>query len=127
MADTILERFANTVVHYSLSLRPGDLFLIRSTTLAVPLVREVWRTALEAGAHVAPRISFDGQDDLFYRTASDEQLDWVSPLDRLEMEMIDARLTIHAPFNTRATAGTDPARIARHLRTQASLTAIHRH
>jgi aminopeptidase len=102
LADQMLERMARTLVRYSLEVRPGDLLLVRTTTLAVPLVREVYREALEAGANVVCRFSFDGQEDLLYATASDEQLAWVSPADRLDAEQVTARLTINAPFNTRS-------------------------
>ncbi len=125
MADLLLGRFARTVVHYSLELRPGDLFLIRTSTLAEPLLREVYREALEAGAVVSTRISFDGQEDAFYVAASDEALETVSPIERYEMETLDARLMIFAPFNTRATSAADPARMSRFTRAQSELVRIH--
>lgn len=126
MADSILEKFARTVVRYSLDTRPGDLFVVRSTTLAIPVVAEVCREALRAGANVVSRLSFDGQSEILYEEASDEQLDWVSPIDILEAESVTARLTINAPFNTRASSGTDPAKAARLMRAQAKLAGITR-
>lgn len=110
MSNTTHVKFAQTLVHYSLQTRPGDLLLVRATTLAIPLLREVYREALRAGAHVVCRLSFDGQEEIFYREASDEQITWVSPLDRVEAEEVTARLTINAPFNTRGGAGTNPKR-----------------
>lgn len=118
MPDIFLQKFARTLVHYSLYLKPGDVLLIRSTMLAEPLVREVYREALEAGVHVIPRLSFEGQDEIFYRAAEDEQLEWVSPVDLAEMKTATARLTISAPYNTRATAQIDPARLKRHTAAQ---------
>src|SRR5437773_641414 len=108
MPDPILEKFARTVVRYSLETLPGDVFLIRATTLAIPLVREVYREALVAGAHPTCQLSFDGQTETFYRHARDEELDWVSPVELLEAQTITTRLTISAPFNTRGAADVDP-------------------
>jgi aminopeptidase len=102
MADDTLRKFARTLVRYSLDTRPSDFFLIRTTTLAVPLVHEVYREALEAGANVLARFSFDGQDDLFLRHANDAQLGWISPTEQVEAEQVTARLNITAPFNTRS-------------------------
>lgn len=101
MADLILEKFAKTVVRYSLDTRPGDLFIIRTTTLAIPLVREVYAEALRAGANPLIRLAFDGQEDLFMREASKRQLAWVSPTEKMEAKRVTARLNIQAPYNTR--------------------------
>jgi aminopeptidase len=120
MPDSMIVKFARTLVRYSLDIQPGDMLLARTTTLAVPLLQEVYREALEAGANVIPRLSFDGQEETFLRSASDEQLAWVSPIDRAEMETISARLTISAPYNTRG--GGDAKRQGQWLRGQAELT-----
>lgn len=108
MGHTILETFAQTLVRYSLEIRPGDLLVIRSTTLAVPLIREVFREALRAGANPVVRLTFDGQDDMLLKEGSKEQLAWLAPMDLLEAERITARLTIQAPFNTRGGLPSDP-------------------
>jgi len=126
MADIILQKFARTLVRYSLDTRPGDLFVVRTTTLGVPLVREVYQEALRAGANVVCRLTFDGQDEIYYREASEAQLEWVSPMDWVETEKVTARLSINAPFNTRAGSGINPKRQAQHMRALAELTALHR-
>lgn len=120
MPDPILQKFARTLVRYSLDVKPGDVLLTRTTTLGLPLLQEIYREALETGAHVIPRLSFDGQEETFFRSASDEQLAWISSIDRVEMETITARLTISAPYNTRG--GWDPKRRGAWLRGQAELT-----
>lgn len=126
MADIILEKFAQTLVRYSLDTRPGDLFVARTTTLAVPLLREIYREALRAGAHVVCRLTFDGQDETFYREADEGQLEWISPMEWAETEQVTARLTINAPFNTRSGSSIDPKRQARRARALAELSALHR-
>src|SRR5579872_6031293 len=110
MADPILQKFAQTLVQYSLDTQPGDVFLVRTTLLGEPLLREVYREALRAGAHVLTRLSFDGQEEMFLQLAGDAQLDWVSPIARAESEHLTARLSIHAPYNTRSGADVDAGR-----------------
>ena len=51
MQDIRLERWAHTLVHYSLYLKPGETVAIRTTPLAAPLVEAVYREVLHAGAH----------------------------------------------------------------------------
>ncbi|MCC6412995.1 MAG: aminopeptidase, partial [Saprospiraceae bacterium] len=46
----MLARYAHLLTHYCLGVKPGDKVFISSTLLAEPLVREVYRAALEAGA-----------------------------------------------------------------------------
>jgi aminopeptidase len=126
MPDVMLEKFAKTLVKYSLAIVPGDLLMVRTTTLAVPLLREVYREALNAGANVFCKVNFEGETETFYGAASEAQLDWVSPIEKLEMESVSTRLSIQAPFNTRATAGVNPAHRSRHIRAQNPITDIHR-
>ena len=43
MIDQRLVKMAEVLVNYSLELKPGDKFLIESTDLATPLIKEVYR------------------------------------------------------------------------------------
>jgi aminopeptidase len=122
MPDTFVQMLARTLAHYSLDIRPADLLAVRSSTLGVPLLREIYREALRAGANVVCRLTFDGQDEIFYREAGEAQLEWVSPMDRVETESVTARLSINAPFNTRGNSGINPRRQTQHVRAQAELT-----
>ena len=55
MPDPRIVKLANVLVNYSIPVKAGDWFLISSTELAAPLVREVFREALKVGAHIEPR------------------------------------------------------------------------
>jgi len=105
MIDPRLTKWANTLVHYSLALQPGEQVLIRVDEAAIPLAKEVYRAALSAGAHPHMQVLIDGLDEIFLQTASDSQLEWVSPLRKLEYETIDALCAIIAPINTSSLAG----------------------
>jgi aminopeptidase len=97
----ILQKYAELLVHYCLELRAGERLYIRTTTLAEPLLREVFRVATQAGAHVEYDLEFRERDRILFTTANDEQLQYVSPLYREAMESFDAYLYIRAPFNLR--------------------------
>ncbi len=118
MADTRLARLAHLLVTYSLRLRPGDLLQINTTPLAAPLVREVYREALLAGAHPYTRISLPETQELLLKYGSDEQLAYIPKTTAQEMEDINALLTIWADVNTKHLSGVDPVRLA--LRQQAN-------
>src|SRR5207247_1963194 len=92
MVDPRIEKLAKVLVHYSLRIRRNDLFRITGPSLATPLVRAVYAEALAAGANPYVRVSLEGLEELFYRKATDEQLRFVSDLDREEIEQVDATL-----------------------------------
>jgi aminopeptidase len=112
MADPRVEKLARVLVHYSLGLQAGQLFRINAPVAAAELVRAVYREALAAGAHVLPRLTLDGLEEIFLKQASEEQLRYLPPLLLREVEAIDATLTIWADTNTKALSGVDPRRAA---------------
>lgn len=112
MPDPRVVKLAKVLVHYSLQIRRGDLFRIGGAALAAPLIREVYRESLAAGAHPFVRVSVDGLDEIYLKTASDEQLRYVSELHRAETEQINASLGIWGGWNTRELTQVDPKRVA---------------
>ncbi len=98
---SILTRYANLLVHYCLEIETGNKLYIRSTTLAEPLVREVYRAALKAGAKVEIDLDFREKGRIFLQEARKDQLEYISPTYQLAMETFDAYLYIRAPFNLR--------------------------
>jgi aminopeptidase len=89
---------------------------VSSTTLAAPLVVAMHRALLERGAWPLIRVAPAELAADFYTYARGWQLERVAPVELLEAQQIDARLTIDAPANTRALADTEPDRIASTMR-----------
>lgn len=112
MADPRHQKLAQVLIHYSLAVKPGDKLKILGPAEAAPLIREAYREAIKAGAHVTPRITLDGLREILLKTGSDEQLTHVSQLDWADAEHFDAALFIMADLNTRGLSGVDPARLA---------------
>jgi aminopeptidase len=121
MADIRHQKLARVLIHYSLRVQPGDRLALRSSASAAPLVREVYREAIRAGAHVTPFIRLPGLHEIFLREGSDEQLTYISDLDRLEVDYFNVELTIWSEENTRSLNGVDPARTALHSQALAAL------
>src|SRR5213080_4101601 len=101
-------RFADLLAGYCLDVRAGQQVLVRSTSLAAPLLLELQRAAWPL-----LRVELPGQAEGFYGHARDAQLDGFPSLALREARECDATVGIQAPENTRALAGVDPARIAR--------------
>jgi len=113
MKDPRLEKLAQVLVHYSTAVKPGELVVIGSGAPAEPLIRELWREIIKAGGHPHLRLGLSGLNEIFYACASEEQLDFVSPLAKYEIETFDKRIGIGAPENTRSMTNVDPAKQAR--------------
>ena len=121
MPDPRVTKLAKVLVHYSLEIQPGQQLSIRTHPLAEELTLAVYEEAIQAGAHVFIQASVPGSEEIFYKYASDAQLDYISPLRKLITETFDASLTIWTQHNTRSLSGIDPNRMARADRAGAPL------
>ncbi|MGN6188653.1 MAG: aminopeptidase [Conexibacter sp.] len=121
-ADT--ERFAALLTEYCLDVQPGQQVLVRSTTLAAPLLRALHAAVLARDAWPLLRVELPGVEEDFHALARDRHLDSFGSIAEAEAAQADAFLAIQAPFNTQALADVDPARIARMARSRASLTEL---
>jgi aminopeptidase len=124
MPDPRITKLAQVLVHYSLELKPGQQLHLRTHPLAEPLALAAYAEAVRAGAHVLISNALPGAEALFFKYASDEQLDYVSPVRKLITETFDATLAINAKHNTRELSGIDPARQARVHKAAAPITKI---
>jgi aminopeptidase len=97
MSD-ILEKYAQLLIHYSVSIEPGQKLFVQSTTLAEPLIREIYKVALKAGAIVLVSTEFRDQQLILAELGNEEQLSYVDPLYALAMKDFDAYIHIKAPF-----------------------------
>ena len=111
MSDIRIKKMAHVLVNYSLKLNPGDLFMIDGSEEVLPLVKEVYREALLAGAH--PFINFSSAEfsKIFYDNASDKQLEYINPVKLFMSENIDGVLYIKGDKNTRVLSGVSPEKI----------------
>jgi aminopeptidase len=110
------DAFARLLCGYCLDAQPGQQVVVRSTTLAAPLLLAVQRELLERGAWPLLRTALPGQDEAWWAAAQDAHLDAFAPAELAEAEGTDVSLTIQAPDNTTALAGVQPVRMARAAR-----------
>jgi aminopeptidase len=110
MADSRVEKLAELLVNYSVEVRKGDWVLVRGHVLALPLVEQVVKQVALAGGNPTVLLESDEVEEAFLHAASDEQLRWVSPLDELMANQLDARIVVRAASNTRTLTNVDPQR-----------------
>jgi aminopeptidase len=115
------DAFAALLCDYCLEAGAGQQVLVRSTTLAAPLLLALQQALLEREAWPLLRPALAAQEAGFWAAARDVHLDGFPAVDLAETEAADALLRIDAPVNTRELATVDPARMARAARARASL------
>lgn len=123
--QSIWNKYAQLLTQYSLDLQEGEKLYVKSTTLAEPLVREVYREALKLGAHVEYSLDFDGFSSIFYNHASKQQLEYTNILSKEAMENFDAYLYIRAPYNLREQQNIDQKKIEIKRQAMKSLNKVY--
>jgi aminopeptidase len=115
MSDPRYDRLAELVLDHSLRLQPGEVLRIEAAVVAAPLVLPLHREAIKRGAHAYAALDLDGLKELLVEHGSDDQLEFVSPIELREMDAIDASITIWSEENTRSFSQADTERRQRQL------------
>jgi aminopeptidase len=110
--DIRVERLARLLVEYSVDVQPGDKIGIMGTPPAADLIRALYGHVLDRGGHPLVNVQLAGLEEIFYRKASDDQLEHINPLRKLVVEEFDGYISIRAPQNTRELSEIDPDRQA---------------
>jgi aminopeptidase len=111
-SENRLSRMAQVLVRYSLEVQSGQLVAVMAGVEAIPLVREVYREILRVGAHPELQLEMDEAGEIYLKEASEDQLNFVSPIKQLINERFDRLLYIDADMNTHRLARIDPKRSA---------------
>ena len=122
MPDPCAAKLAQVLVQYSLDLQPNELFTLRTSPLADELNLEIYKEAVKAGAHITIQNSIPGASEIFFKYASEAQLEHISPVRKLILETFDASLYIEAEHNTRELSAIDPVKMSQVSKANAELT-----
>ena len=110
MRDPRIAHVADILVNYSTRLQPGEEVLIQGSTVAEPMLLEIYRAALRAGAHPLLMVQPSEAQEIFMREANHEQLKFISPFLDTLLERVDCRIALWAEENTKALTNVDPTR-----------------
>ncbi len=118
---TVLEKYADLLINYCVEAQPGDRIYVASTFLAEPLLREVYRAGLRAGANVEFDIDFRGKDNIFFAEAEEAQLNYLPTLRKKAFDDFEGYLFIRAPYNLRESQNWNAAKVALRRKATSSL------
>lgn len=108
MADERLEKLAHTLVEYCVAVKSGEWVIINANIAAMPLVEAVSRQVLRAGANLNIVLDSDDLREILFTEAGPEQLQWISPVERLQVEEASVLMNLEAASNTRVLSAMDP-------------------
>jgi len=110
VADPRLDTLASLLCTYSLEVEPGQLVLVEGPAREAGLLAALTRQLTRMGAHAMVRSRLDSVEPLLLEVGSDEQLEYVSMIERYEIDAPDRMLTIWAEANTRAMSAVPDGR-----------------
>ena len=113
MRDPRVDSLAKILVGYSTAVKAGEIVSIDGENAAEPLLLAIYEEVLKAGAHPILNVALDGQSAAYFKHASDEQLDWISPVSAWTVENVDVRIAVGASTNTRELSAVAPERQTR--------------
>ena len=121
MPDPRVTKLARVLVNYSVEVQKGQQVLIRTAPDANELTLAVYEEVIKAGGHPLVLNQVPGTQEIFFKYASDEQLDYVSPVVKMVSETFDASINIWTDYNTRKLSGVDLKRMSRSQKAQSAL------
>ena len=113
MRDRRIDNLAKILVRHSTEVVAGDVCVIEGEAAAEPLLQAIYEEVLRAGGNPIVQMAMASQSEAYFELATDEQLDWVSPVSQWTVDHADVRFAVMASENTRALSGVEPERQTR--------------
>jgi aminopeptidase len=110
MRDPRVTALARILVRHSTRVGEGDVCTIEGESAAEPLLQAVYEEVLKAGGNPIVNMAMEGQSAAYFEHASDQQLEWVSPVAEWAVENADVRIAVMASQNTKALSQVPPER-----------------
>lgn len=123
MLDPRIEKLAKLCVHYSVGVKPKEVVVIQGTTLAFPLIHEIYKECLLSDAYPMIYPTLETQFT-FYKLAKEHQLKFVSPFEKFLVENMDVSIGIFCDPNPKGFTNVDPARIRMHRAARRGISEI---
>lgn len=122
--DPRIKKLAEVLTHYSLELKKGQLIKIQGETATMPLIKAVYKEAIDVGAYPFIQIIVPDADEHLLRNGTDAQLKYLTPMVKLEVRKMDAFLNIWGGENTCYLSGVDPKRQALRRKSRKSISEL---
>ena len=112
--DPRIKKQAEILVDYSLKVKKGEKVLVIGDFTAKPLMLEIYKTLIKKEVSDV-KLRYDSYEyaEIYYKYATNEQLNYFPEIDLTEMKYFDCYLRIASSVNTRGLTNVDTAKISR--------------
>jgi len=124
MVDLRLEKLAKLCVHYCVAVKPKEQVLIQGSDTAIPLINEIYKECLLSDTYPLIKATFD-VGYTFLNHANNDQLTFVSPVEKFIAENIDVKISIFCDPNPKSLTNIDPVKIKMYAAARRELTEIY--
>ncbi len=107
MSDPRINKLANVLVNYSTEVKPGDWVVVMGNVITIPLMKEVVREAYRAGGYVDSVFQSSDLHEISYKESNEDQLKWISPMQKMVTDKADVIISISGTDNTRFMSNVD--------------------
>lgn len=107
----ILEKYANLLVNYCLEVTPGDRLLVKTTSLAEPLLAHLLRAVLKAGGSMEVLWTFQGERRILLTEGNDFALNYMPVTFTKAIAEYECLLQVIAPYNLSGDQNIDPEKL----------------
>ncbi|MEJ2296643.1 MAG: aminopeptidase, partial [Candidatus Lokiarchaeota archaeon] len=111
MLDNYNEKLAKLAINYSLEVKKGDRIVIMGPALAQDLFLALQTEILKAGGHPLIIPELEGEQELFFQYASDEQLGYFDDIYLTMAREFDGLVQIFADYNPKKLTLVDPKKM----------------
>jgi aminopeptidase len=108
--DPRMETWARALVGFSVDVQPGQTVAITSGIAGEPLLRSIYREVLARGGYPVMVPTLHGLATDLLRNGSDDQISYISPIERFLYEQAEVLVVVQAETNTKSLADVEPAR-----------------
>jgi len=124
MEDARINTLAEILLTYCTHIHPHMTIVITSPVIATPLVEALYKEILIRGAH--PEVVYypPSLESLFYTYASDNQIQYISPLKKFRAETADVILDIRADTAHTSVSSVSSEILVKKAHAQQSLQSI---
>lgn len=112
--ETYEVKLAKLICDYSVKLKKGDKVLIRGEIGAVPLIKEIYKYALQKGALPATDIKFEDQQYLYYKYGNPDVVAQLLPWDEAMFRELNAFIFVVCEGNSSLLKNVDHALVGKH-------------
>ncbi len=113
MVDPRVKEAARILVEYSTKVKPGEIVQINlQAPEGAPLLKEIYKLVVQRGAYPVVHAGIPGLSYIYYKYASNKQLNKFPELAWNEIQKTDVYISIGADYNTRELTSIDPKKMA---------------